>query len=277
MSSQETPYYKYRPLYSDRHKKTPHEFTQAIIQSSELYYATPNTFNDPFDCNLKLNAKDTTDAEWVKYIDNMMLKYPDQQVFFLKIKQQKAWNQLDALGERITNKIYGDSSVLCLSKCPDSIPMFSYYGDDHYGIAIELKFNDFNIPCGISCGMSIDSLYKSKIVFHDVEYRSTVPELNYHKIYNSPQLIKSLIFTKFECWKHEEEYRIFRRNIESGTVNFPQQILTRIIFGLRTGKEEIDLVKSWLSSYKHTVILSEIRSSSDDFSLDIIDFEEYKS
>ena len=278
MSSQVTPYYKYRPLYSARDEKTPHKFTQSIIQDSELYYATPNTFNDPFDCNIKLNVKDSTEEEWIRYLDELIVQYPEHKHKLPSIKQEKAWEQLEGIGDATFKSIYEESSVLCLSKRPDSIPMFSYYADDHYGIAIELQFNDFNIPCGISCGSSSDpsSLYERKIVFHDVEYQPNLPELNFHRLRNSPQYVKSLIFTKFDCWKHEDEYRILRRNIASGSVSFPKQILTRIIFGSRTGDEEVDLVKSWLTSYKHTILLSKIQPSTKDFSLDIIELEHYK-
>ncbi|PQJ27447.1 DUF2971 domain-containing protein [Rubritalea profundi] len=270
-------YYKYRPLYSDRRHKTPHEFTKSIIKSSELYYATPNTFNDPFDCNLKLHTDDSTDKEWIDYIDSMIVQYPQNKKKLVTVKRKKSWGRVGAIGENTAKSIYEDSSVLCLSKRPDSIPMFSYYADDHYGIAIELQFSDIEVPCGIPYGDLSDpsNLYERTIIFRDVEYPLTIPELNYHRLYGSEKLLTNLIFSKFKEWNHEDEFRIFRRNMAESSVKFPQKMLTRIIFGSRTGQDEIDLVKTWLSARTNPVILAKIEPSKKDFSLNIVDFENY--
>ncbi len=155
--------------------------------------------------------------------------------------------------------------------------MFSYYADDHYGIAVELQFSDFDVPCGIPCGdpNDVSSLYGRSIVFRNVEYLSNVPELNYHRLYGKHQLIFSLIFTKFEDWKHEKEFRIFRRNVAAGAVKFPERMLTKIIFGARTGKDEVDMVKSWLGSRTHPVVLSKIEPSKSNFALEVNDIETF--
>ncbi len=105
-------FYKYRPLYSDRREKKENGFTRSLIESSELFYATPKTFNDPFDCNLKLNTDDSTEDEWIHYIDEMIRTYPDQKAGLLRAKEQKVWKQLGQIGEKTSKSIYEDSSVL---------------------------------------------------------------------------------------------------------------------------------------------------------------------
>ena len=58
-------YYKYRSLYqATATGREVNPFTRAIFEKAEVYYATPQACNDPFDCNLRLHVKDSTDQEW---------------------------------------------------------------------------------------------------------------------------------------------------------------------------------------------------------------------
>ena len=273
-------YYKYCHLYSDRGNKIPNSFTRSLIESSELFYATPASFNDPFDCNLRLHVDDSTDADWIRYLDALIAQYPERTEQFTIVKNQRLWTthpELCAFGITTRQTIYNESSVLCLSKRPDSIPMFSYYADDHHGIAVELEFSEDEIPCGIPYGdpSQREQLYQRKIVIDDIEYVAAMPELNYHRLYESHQLIKSLIFTKFDGWRHEDEFRIFRKGIAASVVKFPQAMLKRIIFGARTTADDVGMVKGWLSQYHHGITLAKAEVSTTSFSLDIHTFEHY--
>ncbi len=281
MSHPKQSYYKYRPLYSDRSGGVPHGFTQSLIESRRLFYATPTSFNDPFDCNLRLHANDSTDDDWASYIDALIAQYPDRRDQLTVVKDQKLWNthpELGDIGLGTRKTIYEESSVLCLAKRPDSIPMFAYYADDHHGVAVELEFSDIEIPCGIPCGDLGDpgNLYQRKITVDDIEYLPALPELNYHRLYDTTQLVKSLMFTKFDGWRHEEEFRVFRKGVAASSVEFSAPMLKRIIFGARAGSAEVDLVKHWLGSHGHPVILAKAEVSAATFGLDVSDFETYE-
>jgi len=198
MNSEVKKYYKYRPL---RQGVAPHPFTASIFEKRELWYAAPKDFNDPYDCNLKLHARDSTDKEWMQYIDARIIEYPPDSKSLKKIKKDKTWKTKPELGEFFGNNTLAlnreKSSMLCLSKKPNSIPMFSHYADRHRGIAIEFSFSDQNVPCG--------GKY-SAIVCGDVEYVDSFPELNYHRLYGKSILVKNLLFKKHIDWTHETEY-----------------------------------------------------------------------
>lgn len=282
MSQKKNKYYKYRSIYSDRSRREPHKFTQSIIQSRSLFYATPSSFNDPFDCNLKLHVNDSTDEEWIGYLDDMIAINPKDGSKLSEVKNRRLWvsdPRLRDIGRDANRKHYEDSSVLCLSRRPDSIPMFAYYGDDHYGVVIELEFADDEYPCGIPYGdpSERENLYDRKVVAHNVKYASKIPELNYHRMYKTTQMVENILFTKFDGWKHEEEFRIFRRGVSASAVQFPPAMLTRIIFGARTTGNDIALVKQWLAAHGDPVILAKAEVSSVDFKLDIKDFETFRA
>jgi len=153
--------------------------------------------------------------------------------------------------------------------------LISYYADSHRGIAIEFSFCDWEIPCGIPCGDPAcpDTWYERKIVFRDVEYPPTYPELNYHKVYGTDQLLRSLLFTKHHEWAHEQEFRILRRKVPASSVQFDRNLLTRVIFGCRTVSEDVALIRSWLVAWPSEIILSKAETASDQFDLRINDFD----
>ncbi|ACD91483.1 hypothetical protein Clim_2463 [Chlorobium limicola DSM 245] len=273
-----TLYYKYRPLYQLRPDGTreQHPFTQSIFTKGEIYYSAPKDFNDPFDCNLRIHTDGSTDADWEAYFDKLVVQDPSKKDYILQAKAEQWWNTKPEItadfGLNQHRIHYAESSVFCFSKKSNSIPMFSYYADSHQGIAVEFSFSQRDVPCGIPCGE-----YPGKVVFRDVEYPPSFPELNFHKIYGSNQMVRSLLFTKHYEWAHEEEFRIFRRKVPASAVQFDKTIVTRVIFGCRTTSDDIDLVRSWLAGWPSDVVLSKAETATDQFNLRVIDFETVKA
>ena len=278
-----TAYYKYRPLhlFETSGSRQPHPFTKSIFEKAEIFYSAPKDFNDPFDCNLRLHTDGSTDAQWEAYFDKLIPSALNASEI-ATIQQAKAGKwwvtkpEIKAnLGLEQHRIHYEESSVFCLSKKANSIPMFSYYADCHRGIAIEFSFSDTEIPCGISFGdpSHPDTWYDRKVVFRDVEYPPTYPELNYHKVYGTDQLLRSLLFTKHHEWAHEQEFRILRRKIPASAVQFDKRIVTRVIFGCRTSIADVALVKSWLVGWPSDVVLSKAETSANQFNLNVKDFD----
>jgi hypothetical protein len=282
MPKSPTKYYKYRPLYQyDKEGNAePNPFTQSIFTKGELWYAAPNSFNDPFDCKLRLHANGASDSEWEAYIDELLLIADCQSVESLEVtKRGKLWKSRpeisDSIGSQQEETNYDRSSVLCLSKRGNSIQMNSYYGDDHKGIAIEFEFSDEEIPCGESLVEMLDPSPKGgkRIIFRDVEYSDDLPELNFFKLRHSQQLVISMLFTKQKDWEPEDEFRIFRRNHAASSVGFEKRILKKVILGCKTGEAEQELVKKWLKDWPHDVILAKCFQKDGAFELEIRDLE----
>ena len=274
-------YYKYRALYDYENGKQVKSTTESIFTTARLYYGAPVSFNDPFDCNLKVHVDDSTDAEWEAYVEKIIDQNPSSSAALQKVKTGKLWKThpelIRDIGADAHKKHYIDSSVLCLTKKSNSIPMFSYYADSHKGIAIEFSFSDMEVPCGFSYVPSkVGGIpYDGKVVFRDVEYQQTFPDLNYHRISatNPDRIVRSLIFTKSAEWAHENEFRIFRRNIPSSTVCFDRTLLTKVVFGCKTDQADVDLVKKWLKGWPSAVTLAKTDPNPRNFELDIHDIE----
>ena len=277
-------YYKYRPLYvsGTGGTKSVHPFTESIFTKVEIYYGAPADFNDPFDCNLKVNVSNSTDAEWESWIDDMIVQQPGMASELRNVKATKLWRKnpsmFDHIGKTQLTDHYISSSLFCLSKKNNSIPMFSYYADGHRGIAIEVSFSDQEIPCGISFHSTSanGTPYYGKVVLRDVEYPATFPELNFHRLRNTDKLLRHLIFTKSPEWSHEKEFRIFRRKVPKSAIVFDRTLLTRVVFGCKTEPADIALVKTWLSGWPSDAILLKTEPATDKFELLVNDFEVVK-
>jgi len=277
MNCETKQYYKYRPLLLNG---DPHPFTASLFERRELWFASPSDFNDPFDCNLRLHVDDSTDEEWCSYIDLMMKENPKAKPNLEQVKAGRLWRvnreMTKGIGDKTQALNYSKSSVFCLARRADSIPMFSYYADSHRGVAIEFSFSNRNVPCGVNYLNSITAPGSggSGVVFSEVLYPEKYPELNYHRLYGSEQLLKSIIFTKHHEWSHEYEYRIFRRGVPASAVSFDPAILTGVVFGCKAGDAETAMVKCWLNEWPTKVVLSKSKVSTDSFSLKTEPFDD---
>jgi hypothetical protein len=268
-------YYKYRPLYQPDKQVDP--FTQSIFKAAEVYFSEPCSFNDPFDCNLKLHNNDSSDEEWEAYFRYIIQKTPSMIDNIEDLISRKRWREELILSTGTTDptcrKIYKESSVFCLSRKGNSIPMFSHYADDHKGIAIEFEFSDLEVPAGIEYLKAGKVITQDNcVVFDDVIYSESFPELNSHRLINSEEIVTNLIFTKHIDWKYEKEFRIFRLGVPASPVKYEKALLTRIVFGCRTTASDVELVKSWIADWPTNVALSKATMSSFEFELNINDF-----
>jgi len=228
-------YFKYRSL-SDPH-------TETIFKKKELWYAAPQDFNDPFDCNLQLNCDGSTDKEIeesciaiAEMAEQGRTLSPDDLRGAVNIAENGSIQQLF---DKWQKDRYAGSSVCCFSCIGDSIPMFACYADGHTGICIEFSFSVLDMPTGISVAQ---------------------------QLFGSARIIPIQVV-------YQKEYRIFRDKIPAGPVPFAPKILKRVILGAKTGDKEMGLVKEWLREWPTPVILSKAEPDTQAFKLNICDIE----
>ena len=279
-------YFKYRPLYHTKPDGTreAHPFTKSIFERAEIFYTAPKDFNDPFDCDMRLHTNGATDSEWEEHFNRMLSEQPQFKQHVEIIIKEKWWKTKSEInkgfGEDEYNRIRNTSSVFCLSRKGNSIPMFSYYADSHRGIAVQFSFREQETPCGFSIEklLSPDRPHGNiTVVFSDVQYAESFPELNYFRLRGTTKLTENLFLKKHKDWEHEEEYRIFRHNVPAGNVAFDKKLLVRVIFGCKTNQQDMDLVKGWLQGWPSDVVLAKATQATDRFELKIDDVETVKA
>lgn len=228
------------------------------ILNGTLKYDTPSGFNDPFDC---LPANKSVN------LDNSAL----HTLFFKKYKREPTLNEKMVCANNLSNPSYHKNinealRILCLTKKPDNLLMWSHYAEQHKGCCFELDFTNYDHNRS-------DPFNGNNWLPLKVDYETRRPKI-------SPLekgLAKEAIYTKSIDWKYEEEWRIMRtyRNNppENNAVVYPRELfLKRVILGcnVSTPNEEtiIELVKDINAKLNAKIVVDKARISRDDYKLE---------
>lgn len=199
--------YKYRTI------------TQAkrILDNFLFWFATPDTFNDPFDCALSENQTPTLD-DAIRHFKRLNI---DKSIIERSIDLYK--RSPDKLFELVKNtkeKSFFSKGVLSLSEKFDDILMWSHYSEYHKGIVF---------------GLELEADLEFFVTPIKIDYRDSYKELNY---LSDPH--KSTIDTlkiKSSQWKYESEIRIYKN--DSGLHKINENAIKEVYFGINTAKEDI--------------------------------------
>ena len=148
------------------------EFVLDIIYNQRLYCATYDNLNDPFEglfiSNLLNLSERPTGAEL--------------------LSSNEAGYQVVVNAKHIHNEALENSRICSLSRAINDVRLWSYYGDGHTGIAIEIEVNE-----------------DDPLVF-PVNYNSELPRVDLNNLCEADVI--NLFKQKTLHWQHEQEYRI---------------------------------------------------------------------
>ncbi len=125
----------------------------AILQELRLKVSPPNRFNDPFEftpqtlnpmkdakCAYVLWQRGRSSCSFVHFQETIWPVMRQDKKFIKAVTEFMRGNVSDDLNEiNMASEIVG---VLCLSKRPDDMRMWSQYTNDHRGVAIGLDVGD---------------------------------------------------------------------------------------------------------------------------------------
>ena len=213
--------YKYRALNSN---------TEKIFTDSKLWFSKPNDFNDPFDCQVIVDTKNTDDeiANFLRQNAPTMSSKDVKHFSRLWSKNPVKWNQM--VSKTIQDSV-NEKGVCCFAGNNDNILMWSHYTDSHKGIC--LKFD-----------VLADTDFFS--VPFQVLYSKDYPYYNHLK--DNSKMVKFLMQTKSDIWNYEGEIRVVK--LLAGAYTFKSEALVEICFGCNCINDEIQKIKSLISTTK---------------------------
>lgn len=224
--------YRYRSLDSPAKART-----QRIVETGLHYFASPTSFNDPFDCRPNF-ALDSDENSVREYLYGMWTRHAPHMSEVARKKEVDAILQDPARDPRIpeNNMIFAamynslvtaQIGVLCLSELKDSILMWSHYADCHRGVCLVYDTdNEFFVNA------------------QPVRYQRERPRVN-PVIHSDEKMLDNAIFTKSDAWAYEKEWRIFHYQHGPGERQLPHACLKEIIVGLAITDTDRRLVESW--------------------------------
>lgn len=284
--------YKYKEI-NDR--------TKSIITDSQLYFSSPAQFNDPFDCKAPLsyegNQEDginffirhleeshglklgreqldrltPSDKKHIKECLKKQYKMINEAVNTEKLSddefnqrielqiEQKFWEKLtetefeEDIEWRVSMTREG-FRIFCLSEKKDDILMWSHYANGHRGICLEFQ-------------VTKDPIFRG---LQPVKYTKQYPNIN-RWTSTDEQRMEGQVLTKSHQWSYEKEWRIIKlvKTKTEHKYDFPENLLTGVIFGCQVDKAKKEEVIGWAMNRKNPIKFYQAKKKKREFGLDI--------
>lgn len=260
---------------------------QIVLENQTLRWSTPATLNDPYDIqfDLQLNfdrnkvLRDTLDKIWKAFVGELP-GHPDNRMtaaislmrshlkgipkkHFLRQMEEGVKQSFATMDKnihdtyRLSREQLSTSKILCLTDSPTNQLMWAYYADSNKGVV--LRFED---------EPGADSPYRAA---QRMSYTRDIPRLFEEDelsdflaglvTFDEAKKIHTLIYTKSEAWKHENEWRIFAgdgrdKNAPYEDIAFGSKELTGIVFGCRMPPDHQEALSETIKRrYPHAEIL----------------------
>lgn len=215
--------------------------TLTMLTQLEVFYADPKSFNDPFDCDLKLDRSGNRSIQaieriWHSLMEGLPAKSRDRRLkenyhsssryggdahdggVGSRIFKERL---LDDIEERL-QEVLGSRGVLSLASKWNCPLMWSHYADEHRGICIEY---DTKGHCCDRLG-PVDYDSSRTITLSDIaEWKLNVSDVARTKI------VEAYFFAKQSQWRYENEWRDIAHS--DGRRDQPFKKISAIHFGYR--------------------------------------------
>lgn len=239
------------------------EAAEASLGSGSALFRSPQTFNDPFDTQWRLDWPVFTNDFAVSYrsarkamLENdaileavapsMKQHYQEDRAYFLRLPEPDRTRQWDhyidqqlamvrsGQSSRFTTHILPDMRVFCVSEKHDNVLMWSHYGLKHQGVVIEFD------------SAELMRVWHPRIGAVRVEYRLEFPPVaspeawaESYVLGNGPPTTEDQVVQVLNCkhmgWKYESEWRFVHRlqsNAEPDLlIKYPVAAVRSVWFG----------------------------------------------
>lgn len=276
-----------------------------VLENQTLRWSTPATLNDPYDIQFDLRINFDRDKVLHQSLDKLwkaftgkLTGHPNSQMsvamnilrphlqgmskeHFIKKMEEGIKASLAAFDKNIhqthqvTREHLSTIKILCLTDSPINQLMWAYYADSNRGAV--LRFQDEpgeNSPYQMAKQMSY--MPDIPMLFEENELSDFLAGL---VTFDTTKRINSLIYTKSDAWKHENEWRIFAGDGRNKFApyedrRFGAKELTGAVFGCRMPPEQKTALSLTIKRlYPHAEIFQAVPANHS-FQLELLPFSE---
>jgi hypothetical protein len=252
--------YRYSALAGDRL-----EWIRQLLVESRLYFASPATFNDPFDCRITPNfeASELAREQFWRLVVREHFPNGPMRLDRDRIRRMAATSRTPAGREGLTQEIFKAlhaAGVLCLSADPASTLMWSYYADGHRGVALRFRTDIGSLArLGSAVGPFIPL---------GVKYQRAFPSLNYFKS-TTADLVFTLLGAKSADWAHEQEWRLVLPH-KQGLFTIPPALVDGVVLGMRIPADVESAIRTWVQARSPSIELLRVANRPNSFDLELM-------
>lgn len=209
------------------------------ILHSKHFFASPLSFNDPFDCRPYFELRGTR-TELIKYYDQLIARHMPELGRDARRAEARRRVSDPAFDPRLPGnmdgfrKMYQDTvtsqvGVMCISEIADDILMWAHYADSHRGICLVFDPNDAFFATA-----------------QPVLYREERPRVN-PLVHSQEQMLDAAMFTKSKHWSYEREWRILQYKKGAGVYTVPVPSLVQVVLGANISAESEANIRQWIA------------------------------
>ena len=222
------------------------------LESGEIFFASPDRLNDPFDCRVNIpQALQNAIGKSTGSTRTRLEKMRAMGKFFDKVQ-----SDLQMMG------------VFSMSLELDNSLMWSHYGNNHRGICLTYSFPESFFYEQSKIILGIDRVKFGVDPLSDW-FATESPSLDSFEKFGIALIVRALT-VKAKAWEYEQEVRIVRRSEGAHVVE--QAHLKQVCFGLATSEADMAVVRKALNhvDYKGP-FCKMVRTTESDFSVKAID------
>jgi hypothetical protein len=239
--------YKYRTWSDTFHKR--------LLTDQELYFPSPLSFNDPFDCSVLLTiVSPKRDIIRKSYYlinhDFPELPRAERRKRATKIRLEKHYKNDEELKRTRKLNLENDYGVCSLTTNNANLVMWSHYADSHKGFCVGLDLNQIVYDKDTQ----EQFLKEAKIMVrcYEVHYYKEYPILEFHldqrpDIESAMEAVQPLL-AKSENWSYENEWRLITFFRNKFFIKFKKTALKYLYLGCMmketTKREILEIVQS---------------------------------
>lgn len=247
--------YRYRsfPGDADLHQ------IEEIFTERKLFFPSPATFNDPFDCCMDIFHLPSTPEERREFGTQVIKKnYPTRQQRRHQIRKHEKRGTLsewdtEAYREDLQS-VMNQRGILCLSESHDNLLIWSHYTDGHTGLCLVLNFKP------IIAQADPRSLHLVP-VWYSKEYR-------FARVSGDQKNLDKVLRTKSKAWEYEKEWRLIWVDGAGKHFTCPEDSLVGVILGCRISDKHKRLLTEWTQAMTPRPMLIQARRKEREYGLD---------
>lgn len=213
------------------------KFHRTILEKQVVFFASPAEFNDPFDCKIPIrydiNPEKQLEDIYFNIIKAVHKNESDEKIRTFA-KKQVHDGEVDPKTFKKNDQVYFDDldkrmGVFSVSEHNNDILMWGHYANSHKGFCL---------------GLDVAELMKSDDIdfIGKVNYSSSFPIIIPSG--NLEHQFEKQIFSKWDKWIYEAEYRFTKNHIQNRKIVLSSQCYKEIIFGYQMENKERNKIKN---------------------------------